>query len=180
MTPTSEISGQSFEQHSEPVVLSHYRVEDWLSAGLFWILAVVVFIQFFTRYVLNDSASWTEEIARYLLVAVVFIGAAVGVRRNNHIQVDLLYRYLPKGVGRAMATLVDVFRVVFFLSACLLTVQLIMRIGSTRMAVVDLPMGWVHGAVLVGFVLMSWRAIALAWRNWQTGRSTLEDQEFQE
>ena len=56
---------------------------------------VTVFYQFFTRYVLNNSASWTEEIARYLLIGVVFVGAAIGVAKNNHIQVDLLYRYLP-------------------------------------------------------------------------------------
>ena len=40
-------------------------------------LGVIIFYQFFTRYALNDSASWTEEIARYFLVATVFVGAAV-------------------------------------------------------------------------------------------------------
>ena len=59
-------------------------------------LGAVVFTQFFTRYVLNNSASWTEEIARYLLVGAVFVGAGIGVAKNNHIQVDLLYRYLPQ------------------------------------------------------------------------------------
>ena len=59
-----------------------------------------MFTQFFTRYVLNDSASWTEEIARYLLIGTVFVGAAIGVAKNNHIQVDLLYRYLPPRVAR--------------------------------------------------------------------------------
>ena len=57
--------------------------------------------QFFTRYVLNNSASWTEEIARYLLVGTVFVGAGIGVAKNNHIQVDLLYRYLPRARMRA-------------------------------------------------------------------------------
>jgi TRAP-type C4-dicarboxylate transport system permease small subunit len=59
-----------------------------------------VFYQFVTRYVFNDSASWTEEIARYLLIGTVFVGAAIGVAKNNHIQVDLLYRYLPAPAGR--------------------------------------------------------------------------------
>ena len=44
---------------------------------------------------LNDSAAWTEEIARYLLIGVVFVGAAIGVAKNNQIQVDFFYRYMP-------------------------------------------------------------------------------------
>jgi len=53
-----------FDVHDEPVDISHYRFEDWVAFGIFWGLALVIFYQFFTRYALNDSASWTEEIAR--------------------------------------------------------------------------------------------------------------------
>ncbi|MEO7811234.1 MAG: TRAP transporter small permease, partial [Usitatibacter sp.] len=83
-----------FDIHDEAVDLSHYRFEDWAAFALFWVLATVIFYQFVTRYALNDSASWTEEIARYLLIAVAFVGAAVNVRKNNHIQVDFFYRML--------------------------------------------------------------------------------------
>ena len=55
----------------------------------------MIFLQFFTRYVMNDSAAWTEEIARYLLIATVFTGATIGVLKNNHIQVDFFYRFMP-------------------------------------------------------------------------------------
>lgn len=166
-----------FQVDDEPVDFTRYRAEDWLSVALFWVLGVVVFYQFFTRYVLNDSASWTEEIARYLLIGVVFVGAAVGVRRNNHIQVDYVYRHLPARVARAMATVVDVVRVAFLGTACVLTVQLIDRIGGSPMAVVDLPMGIVYGAVLLGFGLMTWRAVAIAIRHQRAGVSVLENPE---
>ena len=43
--------------------LSQYAPEDWLALAIFWIMALCVFLQFFTRYVLNDSYAWTEEIA---------------------------------------------------------------------------------------------------------------------
>ena len=67
-----------------------------------------------TSYVFNDSAGWTEEIARYLLIGTVFVGASVGVMRNNHIQVDFLYRHLPPRAGRVLSLGVDVVRVLFF------------------------------------------------------------------
>src|SRR5207245_6634703 len=97
-----------------PIDLSHYTLEAWISLAFFWILAVDIFYQFFTRYVLNDSASWTEEIARYFLICVVFIGLAASVRTNRHIHVDFFYRLLPKAACRVTSTLVDVVRIVFF------------------------------------------------------------------
>lgn len=171
------IGDSPFQTTDAPINLADYKFEDWLSVGLFWLLGAVVFYQFFTRYVLNDSASWTEEIARYLLIGVVFVGAAVGVRKNNHIQVDFAYRFLPVRIARFMATVVDVARVSFLITACVLTALLIETIGATRMAVIDLPMGIVYSAVLVGFVLMTWRAIAIAIRHWRHGVSVLEDPE---
>ena len=86
-----------FHVVDEAVDLSGTIAEDWAAFGLFWVLALTVFYQFFTRYALNDSASWTEEIARYLLIGVVFVGAAIDVRKNNHIQVDFFYRFMPRG-----------------------------------------------------------------------------------
>ncbi|HEX4944965.1 MAG TPA: TRAP transporter small permease [Usitatibacteraceae bacterium] len=167
-----------FEIHDRPVDISHYRFEDWLSFAFFWVLALVIFYQFFTRYVMNDSASWTEEIARYLLICVAFVGAAVGVRRNNHIQVDFLYRYLPHAACRAMSTLVDVLRIAFLGYCVWLTYLLMGKIGSSRMSIVDLPMGLVYGVVLFGFALMTWRAIGTARASWRRGASVLERPEI--
>ena len=167
-----------FDVHEEAVDLSHYRLEDWASLAIFWLLALVIFYQFFTRYALNDSASWTEEIARYLLIATAFVGASVNVRKNNHIQVDFFYRLLPHAVNRAMSTLVDVLRVLFLGYCVWLTIALISKIGSSRMAIIDWPIGIVYGFVAVGFVLMTWRAIDVAIANWKRGASVLERPEL--
>ncbi len=169
-----------FEVHDQPVDLSAYRVEDWAAFALFWALALVIFTQFITRYVLNDSAAWTEEIARYLLIGTAFVGAAIGVRKNNHIQVDFAYRYLPRPLARTLATLVDVLRIAFCGYCTWLTGRLIDKIGSSRMSVVDLPMGLVYGVVLAGFALMTWRAVQVARANWVRGESVLEHPELLE
>jgi TRAP-type C4-dicarboxylate transport system permease small subunit len=169
-----------FHVADEPVDLSGYGWEDWVALAVFWVLTFVVSYQVFTRYVMNDPAGWTEEIARYLLVAVVFIGASMSVRMNNHIQVDFLYRLLPRPLGRALATLVDVGRCAFLGYATWLNWLLLERIGSQPMAIIDLPMGWVFGAMLFGFALMFARSLEVAWRHWRQGWSALERPELAE
>jgi TRAP-type C4-dicarboxylate transport system permease small subunit len=163
-----------FHATDEPVDLSIYGWEDWITFVLFWALALVVFYQVFTRYFLSDPAGWTEEIARYLLVMVVFIGASMSVRKNNHIQVDFLYRLMPRWLGRTLSTLVDLVRVAFLGYATWLTWLLTQRIGEQRMAIVELPMGIVFSAMLFGFALMFLRSLQVAWRHWKAGYSVLE------
>ena len=175
---TAEEIAHAFEEEEAPVDLSVYSVEDWLALAVFWLMALCVFLQFFTRYVLNDSAGWTEEIARYLLICTVFVGASVSVRKNNHIHVDFFYRILPKRLMRVMSTLVDGARIAFFVYATWLTYLLIQRIGEQRMAVVDLPIGLMYSVVLAGFALMTWRAVMVARLNWRRGASVLEQPEL--
>ncbi len=73
----------------EEVIVEHHP-ENWIAFVLFWALAFIVFLQFFTRYILNDSLAWTEEIARYGLMWLAFIGGAVVTRKKTHIAVELL------------------------------------------------------------------------------------------
>ena len=164
-----------FHAQDEEVDLSGTPMEGWVALGFFWILGLIVFYQFVTRYVLNDSASWTEEIARYFLIATVFIGAAIGVAKNNHIQVDFFYRYLPPAAARAMATAVDMLRIVFFGTAFVLTIQMMMKLGqNARMTIVDMPMNLVYGVVAVGFAAMFVRSLWVARIHLRRGYTVLE------
>jgi TRAP-type C4-dicarboxylate transport system permease small subunit len=163
-----------FHASDQPVDLSGYAWEDWLTLVVFWLLALDVFYQFFTRYVLSDSAAWTEEIARYLLIGTVFVGAAIGVAKNNHIQVDLLYRYLPRGAGRMLATVVDGLRIAFFGAMVVLTAQMMQKMESYKMTIIDLPMNLLYGVCLFGFVMATWRSVAVARIHWRRGYSVLE------
>ncbi len=163
-----------FHVTDEPIDLAIYHFEDWIAFGFFWILASTVFYQFFTRYALNDSAAWTEEISRYLLICTVFIGASMSVRKNNHIHVDIFYRFLPAAVTRTLSTLVDLLRILFFGYAVYLTYALMAKIGRQPMAIIDWPIGLIYAGVLFGFALMCFRAVTTAARHWRQGFSVLE------
>src|SRR3990167_6289875 len=85
-----------FHAQDAAVDLSGTTLEGWVALGIFWVLGATVFYQFLTRYVLNEPAAGTKEIALYLLIGVVFSGASIGVAKNNHIQVDFFYRFMPR------------------------------------------------------------------------------------
>jgi TRAP-type C4-dicarboxylate transport system permease small subunit len=163
-----------FHVEDAPIDLSHYLIEDWASLGFFWLLGLNVFYQFFTRYVMNDSAAWTEEIARYLLICTVFMGVAAAVRRTRHIHVDFVYRLIPAKAGRSLSTLVDIGRFVFFVIAFGLTVQMMMRMSALKMTIIDLPMNLVYGVCAIGFAAAAVRSVQVAIENWRRGFSLLE------
>ena len=164
-----------FHAEDEAVDLSTTTPEAWLALAFFWLLGLTVFYQFITRYVMNDSAAWTEEIARYQLIAVVFIGAAIGVAKNNHIHVDFFYRHMPARTGRLMSGFVDIVRIAFFAAAAVMTVQMMLKIGNqTRMTVVDLPMNIVYALCLLGFAVMLLRSVQVAVIHYRRGYSVLE------
>jgi TRAP-type C4-dicarboxylate transport system permease small subunit len=140
-------------------------------------MALLVFLQFFTRYVMNDSFAWTEELAVNCLIAIVFIGSAMCVRRDRHIQVDFLYRYLPAKVSRVMATLVDVVRVCFLAFAAALVWKYIGLVGDEPMTTLDWPKNITYWFALAGFALMAVHALRVAIRNWRLGYSILEKPE---
>jgi len=163
-----------FHAVDEEVDLSGTPIEAWVALGFFWLLGATVFYQFFTRYVLNNSASWTEEIARYLLIAVVFTGATIGVAKNNHIQVDFFYKFMPKWLSKWMNHLVDIMRIAFFGAATVLTGQMMEKLGTYKMTIIDLPMNLVYGVVMAGFAAMFFRAIWVMKVHWQRGYTVLQ------
>lgn len=171
---TSEEIARTFEEAAAPVDLSGHGPEDWLALALFWVMCLAVFLQFFTRYVLNNSFAWTEEIAIYCLVVVVFLGAAMCARTSRHIHVDFLYRYLSPAAGRGLSLMVDVVRIGVFGYIAWLVWRYAELIHDERMTTVDLPKSPLFYTVFAAFVLMALRSVQVMIGNLRRGYSVLE------
>ena len=65
-----------------------------VAAALLTATVLIALLQVFCRYVLNDSLSWPEEMAKFAFVWFVFLGAAMVTRRSRHIVIDLVPRSL--------------------------------------------------------------------------------------
>lgn len=151
----------AFEEEAAPVDLSPYAPEDWFNLAIFWGIAGCVFLQFFTRYVLNNSFAWTEELAINGLVIVVFLGAAMCTRLSRHIRVDFIYRLMEPRTGRWLALAVDLICIVFYGYLTVLMWRYVSLVGHERMVTVNLPRSPVFYAVVASFALMFIRSVQL-------------------
>lgn len=75
---------------------------EWGLAGIGVVMVVVVAAQVFCRYGLNHSLFWSEELARYLLVWLTFLGATVAYHRRVHPSIDILQARVGPAAARAM------------------------------------------------------------------------------
>jgi len=140
----------------------------WIDAPVFivfWILLIIVFVQFFTRYALNSSLSWTEEIARYLLILLGFVGSVTCIRKRSHIYLEFFYRFLPPAVVKWIVIIVSFINVAFFTYAGILSIELARRTHHQSMTSIDLPKGiiyWIVAASCFAMALVAlWDFISL-------------------
>jgi len=167
-----EMSGLGFIEDVD-IDYKDYGIEDYAVLAIFWLLAGVVFAQFFSRYILNDSIAWTEEISRYLLVALGFLGGSIAVRKNSHIYVEFFYRFLNKSIAKIILFGVDIMRIVFFFYCAYLTHQVIGLMKAQYMTAINVSMAALYWVVLVGFLLMGVRGVQVAYRHYKNGHSLL-------
>ena len=136
--------------------------------GLLLLMMVVlcadVFLGVFSRYVIGRTFTWYDEIARLLFVWIVFLGAAVGVRRTAHFRLHLLVDRFPPGVRRAA----DVFGVLVLIGFGLVLIQQgwkLVELGQfQRTPVMGLSKQYVYLSVPAGGALIILYSLPQLWR----------------
>ncbi len=140
---------------------------------IFIILIILVWLQFFTRYVLNDSLSWTEEVSRYFLIWLTFIGGASCVRRGTLIALDFFYRYISVSWTKPLLLLSEIITSAFYGYCGYLAVMLAVKTAHQRMSSVDLPKYLVAYGVAFGCALMAIFALMNCRKIWVQSSETL-------
>ena len=127
----------------------------WFSVAAMSVMLVVIFAQVVSRYLFNWTPEWSEELARYLFVWVVFIGSALIMGESGHLAVQFVPNHFKgTAAGKALQVIINFSGYVFIL---LLLVQ-----GTKMMQVMtfqispglEIPMSWVYSVIPISAVLM--------------------------
>lgn len=130
------------------------------------VMVITVSIQICVRFVLPKlgiiaAAPWTEEMARYLMVWCIFLGAAVAARSGALIAMDSVVDALPPALGDATRTLGLCITLAFFGLLVWLGWRWVEFGTMETSTVMALPMAWVYAAMPVGATVAILNILAL-------------------
>lgn len=155
-----EIDALDFDvEDDESFSYADFRIEDWLAFVLFWLLAITLFSQFLSRYVFSSPLGWTEELARYQLVSLGFIGACMGVRKNTHIFVSLFHRWMSTSLSVNIYRFIAACNLLFLCALAYFAWQIIPLIEIHKMASLDVSVSILYGVVFGGLLIMIFRGV---------------------
>jgi TRAP-type transport system small permease protein len=126
------------------------------------VLVLVTSYQVFSRYVLNHPLRWSEELSRYLLVWIVFLGAWAALKEGRHLGMDILSRKVPLRWRPRLGILVDAVVLAFLIGVLIIAPEILEITSRQRSAVLRVPMSLIYLAFPVGAALMSVE-IVLGW-----------------
>jgi tripartite ATP-independent transporter DctM subunit len=158
--------GLEVESRTEDSASAAWRLLE-LSAGLLiCAITVLVTVQVFARYVLNNTPPWSEELCRYLFIWVSFLGACVATRRAAHLGVDSLVSRLPAGAREVLRHAVTALIVAFAGLLVWQGVALVPAMASQRSPSMGMSLQYVFAAIpIAGLIILGLqvRALARAW-----------------
>jgi TRAP-type C4-dicarboxylate transport system permease small subunit len=137
------------------------RVLEGITAVVKWVMIVMTCVIFvittftvFTRYIINYVPSWSEEIPRYLLVWITYLGAALAIKFKEHISLDVFFNLMPlkaRQVGHlilnGLIAIVAVIMVVY-------GIGLLNHFGDDKMESIALTNFWLYLVMPISGTLM--------------------------
>lgn len=116
----------------------------------------ILFINVVLRYIFEYSLGWTEEVATYVLVFIVYIGSSVGASNNSQIRVGILADYFPR-LGKYLDLFSDIIGFIFAFFLVLLGFQfvIVQWISGMKSIAIPIPMYLVYGILPLGGLLMA-------------------------
>ena len=137
------------------------QVEKIICVAAILIMLVVLSYQVLSRYVVKQSNIWTEELARYLYIWLVFVGVSYAEREFIHIKIDVLGKVFPKKFRPTAALIGEILLfafAVYMVYVSIPYVQATIARGQFSQAL-KISMAFPYIAIPFGFALLAIRVL---------------------
>lgn len=160
-----------------PVLRLLNRTEEIVSSLFLATMAIIIGMQVFNRYILEDSLVWSEELGRYLFIWAVFIGCSFAAQHDRHLEVTIVKNMSGPRVKLIVTAIAHLLTLVFC-GFCVVwgiqMVQLLMKTGQETPAL-EVSAYWIFLSLPVGMALMGLRTLQKLWQLYTDGLPDHED-----
>ena len=144
--------------------LSRHPLESAL-CGLITAMAVVTFSQVVARYVFQAPLSWSEELARFLLMWLSMLSAAYAFKIKAHFALRFVLKAFPPEIERYVLLGVSLVVAVFLAAFVYFSVVFVLGVEGHRAPALRIPMELPYSSAIVGGLLMLYYVLKHLWQD---------------
>jgi TRAP-type C4-dicarboxylate transport system permease small subunit len=127
----------------------------WFSFTAMLVMLALIFVQVITRYCFGYTPEWSEELARFLFVWVVFLGSALIMGEGGHLAVQFVpLHYKGKPFGKVLEIIINLssyaFTILLLVQGAKMTKTMTFQLSPGM----DLPMSYVYFVIPLSCALM--------------------------
>ena len=147
----------------ERVQMILYRVEDSILVGLLLLMITMAVLQIFLRNLFHTGIVWSDILVRILVLWVGLAGAMVASRQGNHINIDIMDRFLPERAKVVVNFVVELFTASICVVVAYYSLQFVqMEFADGGMAFAKVP-AWLCEAIIpFAFMVIGIRYVLLS------------------
>jgi len=129
------------------------RGAEYVLIGLISGISILIFVQVVFRYGFNHSIYWSEEVGRYTLIWITFIGASVGFKKKAHVGVDFIYKSMGLKARNILTVVSDLSILILALVLAVYGIKLASFVRFQTSAALLIPMSVPYSAIWIGGIL---------------------------
>jgi C4-dicarboxylate transporter DctQ subunit len=136
------------------------RITEWVACILTVVMVIAALVQVFARFVLSMGFGWTEELARYLFIWCVFLGASIGMHHKAHLGIEALVRCFSSRWRKIASLISYILCLVLFAHMIWYGVKILPIIARQTSPGLQISLAWPYTAIVLSGALMTLHTIA--------------------
>ncbi len=144
-------------------VITLQKIEDGILVGLLLTMIFMAVLQIFMRNMFDSGILWGDALVRVLVLWIGLMGAMIASRKNHHISIDVLSKYLPAPIKKLTNLIIFIFTsFICGVMAYFSLTFVIMEKQDSFMAFANIPAWACESIIPIAFAIISLRYVFLS------------------
>lgn len=130
------------------------RTIEWTVAAIFAGMVLIGAWQVFSRFVLNSTPSWSEEIQIFGHIWLVFLAIPIAYRRGAHITVEAVRRVLAPWMNKTLDLINELLWIGFAVATAYYSYRVSLVTGNSVSPGLEIPMSYPYYGMILGSVYL--------------------------